>query len=133
MLVYFAVLVLMERLWAAFFVAALFGTHPVATESVANIVGRADLFATLWLLVGFLCYVKATTAEKKTKPERKPLIVAGGISALLLAFVLVNWKLPTLVPSSLQSGQVISLALVALGVSTVGWPASPEAGEKCCR
>ncbi len=47
------------------------------------------------------------------------MIVTGAISALLLAFVAVNWKLPTLLPSSLQSGQVISLALVALGVSTV--------------
>ncbi|MGD1019669.1 MAG: DUF1736 domain-containing protein [Verrucomicrobiia bacterium] len=118
-LVYFAVLVLMQRLWPAFFVAALFGTHPVATESVANMVGRADLFTTLWVLVGFLCYVKATTAESKTEPERKPLIVTGAICAFLFAFVAVNWKLPTLVPSSLQSGLAISLALVALGVSTV--------------
>jgi tetratricopeptide (TPR) repeat protein len=117
--VYFAVLVLMERLWPAFFVAALFGTHPVATESVANIVGRADLFTTLWVLVGFLCYVKSTTAERKTKPERKPVLVAGAICAFLLAFVLVSWKHPTLLPASLQSGLAISLALVALGASTV--------------
>lgn len=118
-LVYFAVLVLMERLWPAFFVAALFGTHPVETESVANIVGRADLFTTLWVLVGFLCYVKATTTESKIKPEPKPVITAGAICALLVAFVVISWKHPTLVPANLQSGMVIALVLVAIGASTV--------------
>lgn len=59
-LVYFLVLVLMEKLWPAFFVAALFATHPVATESVTNIIGRADLFATASILGGFLCYAKST-------------------------------------------------------------------------
>jgi tetratricopeptide (TPR) repeat protein len=118
-LVYFAVLVLMEKLWPAFFVAALFGTHPVETESVANIVGRADLFTTLWVLVGFLCYVKASTARSTIEPERKPLVVAGAICALLVSFVVVSWKHPTFLPDSLQSGQIISLALVALGASTV--------------
>jgi len=117
--VYFAVLVLMERLWPAFFVAALFGTHPVATESVANIVGRADLFTTLWVLVGFLCYVKSTTARSRVEPERKPLMVTGGIGALLMAFVAISWKYPTLLPANLQSGPVISMVLVALGVTTV--------------
>jgi tetratricopeptide (TPR) repeat protein len=118
-LVYFAVLVLMEKLWPAFFVAAVFGTHPVATESVANIVGRADLFTTLWVLAGFLCYVKASTAESKVKRERKPLIVAGAICAVLVAFIAINCKHPTPLPANLQSGRIISLALVALGISTV--------------
>ncbi len=118
-LVYFAVLVLMEKLWPAFFVAALFGTHPVETESVANIVGRADLFTTLWVLVGFLCYVKASTARSTIEPERKPLVVAGAICALLVGFVAITWKFPTVLPASLQSGQIISLALVALGASTI--------------
>ena len=76
----------------------------MATESVANIVGRADLFTTLWVLVGFLAYVKSTTADNsKSEPERKPLMVWGAICAFLLAFVLIGWKRPTLLPASLQS------------------------------
>ena len=47
------------------------------------------------------------------------MLVAGAICAFLLAFVLVSWKHPTLLPASLQSGLAISLALVALGASTV--------------
>jgi tetratricopeptide (TPR) repeat protein len=118
-LVYFAVLVLLERVWPAFFVAALFGTHPVATESVANIVGRADLFTTMWVLIGFLCYAKSAAAESETETETKPLAVAGAISALLVAFILLGWKQPSLLPAGMRSGTVISMALVALGASTV--------------
>lgn len=60
-LVYFVVLTLMEKLWPAMFTGALFATHPIVTESVANIVGRADLFATMAVLGALLCYVKSTT------------------------------------------------------------------------
>ena len=38
--------------------AALWGLHPVLTESVTNIVGRADLLAAFGVLAGFLCYTR---------------------------------------------------------------------------
>ena len=60
-LVYFMALVLMEKLWPALFTAALFATHPIVTESVSNIIGRADLFATAAIVGGLLCYAKSTT------------------------------------------------------------------------
>ena len=118
-LVYFAVLVLMERLWPAFFVAALFGTHPVATESVANIIGRADLFATLWVLIGFLCYAKSATVDTKRETPIAPQAVAGAISAVLAGFVVICWRHGAWLPPSLQSGTTIATALVALGASTL--------------
>ena len=118
-LVYFTVLVLMERLWPAFFTAALFGTHPVATESVANMIGRADLFATLWVLIGFLCHAKSATTDSKRELKTTPLIVAGTISAVLAGFVVIGWRYPTLFPSILQSWTTITMALVALGASTL--------------
>ena len=62
-LVFFVVLTLMEKLWPAMFTAAVFATHPIVTESVGNIVGRADLFATMAVLGAFLCYVKSTTCK----------------------------------------------------------------------
>src|SRR5437867_2565770 len=62
-LVYFSVLVLMEKLWPAMFTAAIFATHPIVCESVSNLVGRADLFATVTVLAGFLCYAKSTTRQ----------------------------------------------------------------------
>jgi len=60
-LAYFMVMVLMGNVWPAFFVAAIFGVHPIGTESVTNIIGRADLFATAAVLGGFLMYVKSAT------------------------------------------------------------------------
>ncbi|HVM60216.1 MAG TPA: DUF1736 domain-containing protein [Verrucomicrobiae bacterium] len=118
-LVYFVVLALIQRPWPAFFAGALFGAHPIETESVANIVGRADLFTTLWVLIGFLCYLKSVAVERKTETEPKTLGIAGGISALFVAFIMTSWKHPALFPTSVQSGSIIALALIALGVSTV--------------
>jgi len=62
LLAYGVGLVLLRRLWPAFFLAALFGVHPISTEAVTNLVGRADLLATLSVLGGFLCYVRSTLA-----------------------------------------------------------------------
>jgi hypothetical protein len=44
----------------AFCVAMLWAVHPVLTESVTNIVGRADLLAGFAVLGGFLLYLKST-------------------------------------------------------------------------
>ena len=43
--------------------AAIWGLHPVLTESVANIVGRADLLAAFGVLAGLLCYARGSSAE----------------------------------------------------------------------
>jgi tetratricopeptide (TPR) repeat protein len=47
--------------------AALWGVHPVLTESVTNIVGRADLLATFGVLAGLLCYTRALAAHGRPK------------------------------------------------------------------
>jgi tetratricopeptide (TPR) repeat protein len=57
-LVYALVWTLAGRVWPTAVAAALFGLHPVATEAVTNIVGRADLLATLGVLAGLLCHVR---------------------------------------------------------------------------
>src|ERR1700691_4057050 len=44
----------------AFFIAMLWAVHPILTESVTNIVGRADLIAGFAVLSGFLMYLKST-------------------------------------------------------------------------
>ncbi len=43
----------------AFIITTIFLLHPVATEVVANIVGRSDLFATMAVLGGLICYLNA--------------------------------------------------------------------------
>jgi tetratricopeptide (TPR) repeat protein len=59
LLVYALALRLMRKLWPAVFVAAVWAVHPVLTESVTNMVGRADLLAGMSLLSGFWMYLKS--------------------------------------------------------------------------
>jgi Flp pilus assembly protein TadD len=47
--------------------AALWGVHPLLTESITNIVGRADLLAAFGVLAGLLCYVKSATSPGRRK------------------------------------------------------------------
>jgi tetratricopeptide (TPR) repeat protein len=58
-LVYLLGILIFVEAAPAFGMAALWGLHPVLTESVTNIVGRADLLAALGVLAGLLCYAKA--------------------------------------------------------------------------
>jgi hypothetical protein len=55
-LVYALALRLLQRAWPAFLAAALWAVHPISTEAVTNIVGRADLLAAMAVLGGlWLC------------------------------------------------------------------------------
>jgi len=62
-----AVLALFRRLGlaagAAVLATLLFAVHPVTTEVVANVAGRADLLAALGVLLGVLCHARAVAAS----------------------------------------------------------------------
>ena len=47
--------------------AAIWGLHPLLTESVSNIVGRAELLAAFGVLAGLLCYVRWASATGRRK------------------------------------------------------------------
>src|SRR5581483_10327328 len=55
----------------------LWSLHPVLTESVTNLVGRADLLAAFGVLAGLLCYVQATRSTGRRQ--------VGWLAALTLA------------------------------------------------
>ena len=59
LLVFELALLLFGRAGPAFFAAALWGVHPIGTESVTNVAGRADLLATVALLAALLWYARA--------------------------------------------------------------------------
>ena len=61
-LVYLLALVVFADAWPAFAMAALWAVHPVLTESVTNVVGRADLLAAFGVLGGLLCYIRRGAA-----------------------------------------------------------------------
>jgi tetratricopeptide (TPR) repeat protein len=74
-LVLFQAIKLKEHL--AFALAAVWAVHPVLTESVTNIVGRADLLAALGVLAGLLCHVQGGAAS----PRRKLAWLSGLVLA----------------------------------------------------
>ena len=50
--------VLTGRVSVAIAAGLLFASHPIHTEAVAGIVGRADILACLFFLLSFRCYLK---------------------------------------------------------------------------
>jgi tetratricopeptide (TPR) repeat protein len=78
--------------------AALWAVHPVLTESVTNIVGRADLLAAGAVLAGLLCYARASKAAGESRAywlAALGLIAAAGIfskeSAIVLVAAMALW------------------------------------------
>lgn len=60
----------------AFAMAALWAVHPVLTESVTNVVGRADLLAGFGVLAALLCFARGSRP-----PLQKRWIAAAALSA----------------------------------------------------
>jgi hypothetical protein len=75
LLVYRLALDIGMPLMSAFWSAAFFATHPVATEAVTNLVGRADLLAALVVLGGLLLYRRLQTQPSAAR------LIALGVSA----------------------------------------------------
>ena len=76
-LVYLLGILVLGAAAPAFALAAFWGLHPLLTESVTNVVGRADLLAAFGVLAGLLCYVKSASATGR----RKLLWVAAMVAA----------------------------------------------------
>jgi tetratricopeptide (TPR) repeat protein len=80
-LVYMLALLLVRQYWPAFFAAALWALHPVATEAVTNIVGRADELAALGVLAALLLYVRAA----RETGRRRAFCLAAMMAAAAVA------------------------------------------------
>ncbi|MGH7786015.1 MAG: tetratricopeptide repeat protein [Candidatus Binatia bacterium] len=145
-LVYALILQLGQAPLAAGLAAALFGLHPVATEAVTNIVGRADLLAALAVLAGLLCHVRATTARGAAAWGWRAALAASFLagllskeSAVVLPILILAWELVAQRPrragwaSALgRDGWVLVPVLAGVGVARwwvvqQSWPAEASA------
>lgn len=82
-LVYFlGLLLLKEASWAGL-LAALWALHPLLTESVTNIVGRADELAAMGVFAGLLCHIRGSQAVGLKKLT---WLAALGVSAAIAVF-----------------------------------------------
>jgi hypothetical protein len=69
-------LLIFEKAALAWPMAAIWGLHPLLTEAVTNIVGRADLLAAFGVFAGLLCHVKASTSIRHDSNELPRSLVA---------------------------------------------------------
>ena len=77
-LVYALGMVVFRSVGRAWLLSLLWSVHPVLTESVTNVVGRADLLAAFGVLASLLAYHKAIGA---TGRRRAAWLAAAGIAA----------------------------------------------------
>ena len=61
-LVYAAGVLVLGESFAGLALAAIWGLHPLLTEGVTNVIGRADLLAAFGVLLGLLCHVRASAS-----------------------------------------------------------------------
>ena len=66
-LVYWLGLVVFEETAAALSLAGIWGVHPLLTEAVTNVVGRADLLAAFGVLTGLLCHIANRSATGRRR------------------------------------------------------------------
>ena len=82
LLVFVAARRLFESARLAFVAASLFAVHPIHTEAVTSVVGRAELLAALFGLVAMLAAERVDSAGGRT---RRVLLQATSIGAFVLA------------------------------------------------
>jgi tetratricopeptide (TPR) repeat protein len=66
-LVYLLGLLIFEEAPVALSLAAIWGLHPLLTEAVTNVVGRADLLAAFGVLGGLLCHIQNRSASGRRR------------------------------------------------------------------
>lgn len=99
----------LRRLWAAA-AGALFAVHPVQTEAVCSIVGRADLMAAVCLLGALVLHLRAQTA-------RQPWVLDGGALTLIAAAFLCK-------------EYAVAFPFVVLGIDLARWWSSGRRPER---
>lgn len=67
---------LLPTAWGSAVAGALFATHPIHTEAVAGIVGRADLAACNFYLLAFLTYSKHMIWREKNERRNWMALIA---------------------------------------------------------
>ncbi len=66
LLVFFLIKKLFNNLLISYFVSLLFGIHPVNTQSVTYISGRADILVATFMLSSLICYINYSKSNRKS-------------------------------------------------------------------
>jgi tetratricopeptide (TPR) repeat protein len=104
---------------AAWCAAALFAVHPIATEAVDNVVGRADLLAAMAVLAGLLIYGRATAQSGPRRWLALFAVAAVGAfskeNAVVLAGLMLLSDLAFGAPGGIRMRQRLTAYAAAVG------------------
>jgi tetratricopeptide (TPR) repeat protein len=120
-LVYLLGLAVFGEMWPAFAMSMLWALHPILTESVTNVAGRADLLAAFGVLAGLLCYVRSERRTAPSSSEPRP----RGSGALTGRWRSWAWTAALAAAAAIalfskESGIVLIAAMVAYDVAFWG-------------
>jgi tetratricopeptide (TPR) repeat protein len=108
-----------KSLWPSFFVAALFGLHPLHVESVAWVTERKDVLSTLFWLLTMLAYVRYV--ENPTAKRYAIVCVAFALGLMaksmlvtlpLVLLLMDYWPLKRLWPEEKKNGFAVGHLLL---------------------
>ncbi|XP_046569558.1 protein O-mannosyl-transferase TMTC4-like [Haliotis rubra] len=97
---------------AALLCAVLFAVHPIHTESVAGIVGRADLLCALTFLLSFLLYARACLSPPclvSYRPESFSLVSVLASMCLCVVSLIFHISAPCLVSYRPEPFSMVSI------------------------
>ena len=109
-LVYLLVLALFARSGPAIFAAALFAVHPIGTEAVTNMVGRADLLAACAVLSALLLHVRHPGQRLRSLFLLGTAGIFAKESAVILLPAVVLYDLVYRVPAREKHGGLARIA-----------------------
>jgi tetratricopeptide (TPR) repeat protein len=104
---------------AAWCAAALWAVHPIATEAVDNVVGRADLLAAMAVLAGLLIYSRFTAESGAGRWLALFAVAVAGVfskeNAVVLAGLMLLSDLVSGTPGGIRGRQRLAAYLAPLG------------------
>jgi hypothetical protein len=113
----------LKSIWPAFFAAAIWAAHPVGTDTVTNIAGRADLLAAAGLLGALLLYLDWRS------DARSPWLRLAGIfllallaagaketGAMLIGLMLLSDLVPAFRPKVARNWRAAAYGAVAVAL-----------------
>ncbi len=110
----------------AWFIAALFAVHPVHVEPVVWIIGRKDILAALFSLVGVIYYLRFLQYQRHWHYWRALLAFVGGLlcksTIITLPVVLLIWhwwKQGRVLATDVL--RILPFMLVGLGITLADW------------
>ncbi|XP_076274309.1 protein O-mannosyl-transferase Tmtc3-like [Rhynchophorus ferrugineus] len=82
-LIYFRMCSMFLNDWSSFVASMLFAVHPIHTEAVTGVVGRAETLSSVFFLAAFIFYSKATKDRKQTEWKYIALSMIAIATAML--------------------------------------------------